>query len=140
MKIPPALAVVEGIAGAIKTSAKDRPYASPSVLFPKNLTNSWATLSPKPVFSKPYIALVLALVIPRLRKLCKSISVYLESHAERQHYLGKEERHHNQPNHVVCEGSKRPRESQSFCCNCNGSCKKSPRAYRKGFKNQACYG
>mmetsp|Transcript_1237 Transcript_1237/g.4013 ORF Transcript_1237/g.4013 Transcript_1237/m.4013 type:complete len:418 (-) Transcript_1237:1073-2326(-) len=53
MNMPPALAVVEGMAGAISISAKERPYASPSVLFPKNLTKIWATRSPSPVFSKP---------------------------------------------------------------------------------------
>jgi len=40
MNIPPALAVVEGMAGAINTSAKESPYANPSVLFPKNFTNN----------------------------------------------------------------------------------------------------
>jgi hypothetical protein len=40
MKIPPALAVVEGMAGAINASAKESPYANPSVLFPKNFTNN----------------------------------------------------------------------------------------------------
>lgn len=53
MKMPPALAVVEGMAGAMRPSAKARPYANPSVLLPNALTNSVATRSPKPVFSKP---------------------------------------------------------------------------------------
>ena len=53
MKMPPALAVVEGMAGAIRPSAKARPYANPSVLLPKALTKSVATRSPRPVFSKP---------------------------------------------------------------------------------------
>ena len=53
MKMPPALAVVEGMAGAIKPSAKARPYASPRVLLPNALTKSVATRSPSPVFSKP---------------------------------------------------------------------------------------
>lgn len=53
MKMPPALAVVEGMAGAIRASANPRPYASPNVLFPKALTNNVATRSPKPVFSNP---------------------------------------------------------------------------------------
>lgn len=34
MKIPPARAVVEGMAGAITVSAADSPYASPSVDLP----------------------------------------------------------------------------------------------------------
>lgn len=53
MKMPPARAVVEGMAGAMRASATDKPYARPSVLFPNNFTNSWATRSPSPVFSKP---------------------------------------------------------------------------------------
>ena len=53
MKIPPALAVVEGMAGAIRASANANPYARPNVLLPKALTNSVATLSPSPVFSNP---------------------------------------------------------------------------------------
>ena len=53
IKIPPALAVVEGIAGAIRASANPNPYARPSVLLPKALTNRVATLSPSPVFSNP---------------------------------------------------------------------------------------
>ena len=51
--MPPALAVVEGMAGAIRPSAKARPYANPSVLLPNALTKSVATRSPRPVFSKP---------------------------------------------------------------------------------------
>jgi hypothetical protein len=39
MKMPPALAVVDGIAGAINASANESPYASPRVLLPKNFTN-----------------------------------------------------------------------------------------------------
>lgn len=38
MKIPPALAVVDGMAGAIRASAIDRPYARPRVDFPQSLT------------------------------------------------------------------------------------------------------
>lgn len=53
MKMPPALAVVEGMAGAIRPSAKARPYANPSVLLPKAFTKSVATRSPRPVFSNP---------------------------------------------------------------------------------------
>ena len=53
MKMPPALAVVEGIAGAMMASAKPNPYARPKVLLPKALTKSVATRSPSPVFSKP---------------------------------------------------------------------------------------
>ena len=54
MKMPPALAVVEGIAGAMRHSANANPYARPKVLLPKALTKSVATRSPSPVFSKPY--------------------------------------------------------------------------------------
>lgn len=50
MKMPPALAVVEGMAGASSVSAALKPYARPRVLFPNSLTNIVATLSPKPVF------------------------------------------------------------------------------------------
>ena len=53
MKMPPALAVVEGMAGAIAASANASPYARPSVLLPKAFTNKVATRSPRPVFSKP---------------------------------------------------------------------------------------
>ena len=53
IKMPPARAVVEGIAGARKASAIDSPYARPSVLFPQAATNMLATLSPRPVFWKP---------------------------------------------------------------------------------------
>ena len=53
MKMPPARAVVDGIAGAKKASAMDSPYARPSVLFPQAATNMLATLSPRPVFWKP---------------------------------------------------------------------------------------
>ena len=53
MKMPPARAVVLGIAGATSASATLRPYARPRVLFPKARTNSVATRSPRPVFSKP---------------------------------------------------------------------------------------
>ena len=53
MKMPPARAVVEGIAGARNASAIDSPYARPSVLFPQAATNMLATLSPRPVFWKP---------------------------------------------------------------------------------------
>jgi hypothetical protein len=91
IKIPPALAVVEGIAGAIKTSANDRPYASPKVLFPKNLTNSWATLSPKPVFSNPYNTCISLFLVHQSRKLC--MSTHLKSDqlkaTESQHTLAK---------------------------------------------------
>ena len=38
MKMPPARAVVDGIAGAINASAIDSPYASPKVDFPNILT------------------------------------------------------------------------------------------------------
>lgn len=54
MKMPPALAVVEGMAGAMRHSANANPYARPKVLFPKALTKRVATRSPSPVFSKPY--------------------------------------------------------------------------------------
>lgn len=53
MKMPPARAVVDGMAGAISVSAALSPYARPSVLFPKSFTNMVATLSPSPVFWKP---------------------------------------------------------------------------------------
>ncbi len=53
MKMPPARAVVLGMAGAISASATDSPYASPRVDFPNAFTNSVATRSPSPVFSKP---------------------------------------------------------------------------------------
>ena len=53
IKIPPALAVVEGIAGAINASAMERPYARPRVDFPQSFTKICATRSPNPVFSKP---------------------------------------------------------------------------------------
>ena len=53
MKMPPARAVVEGMAGAIRVSAALSPYASPRVLLPKSLTKMVATLSPSPVFWKP---------------------------------------------------------------------------------------
>mgnify|MGYP007114768744 CR=1 FL=1 len=53
MKMPPALAVVDGMAGAISASATDNPYARPRVLFPKSFTKMVATRSPSPVFSKP---------------------------------------------------------------------------------------
>ena len=53
MKMPPARAVVEGMAGARTASAIDSPYARPSVLFPQAATNMLATLSPRPVFWKP---------------------------------------------------------------------------------------
>ena len=52
-KMPPALAVVLGIAGATTASAAARPYARPKVELPKALTKSVATLSPSPVFWKP---------------------------------------------------------------------------------------
>jgi hypothetical protein len=55
MKMPPALAVVEGMAGAISASATLRPYARPKVDFPKAFTKSVATRSPRPVFSNPCI-------------------------------------------------------------------------------------
>ena len=50
MKMPPARAVVLGIAGASSASATASPYASPSVLFPQAATNMLATRSPRPVF------------------------------------------------------------------------------------------
>lgn len=53
MKMPPALAVVEGMAGARNISAVDRPYARPRELLPKALTKRVATRSPSPVFWKP---------------------------------------------------------------------------------------
>ena len=53
MKMPPALAVVEGMAGAIAASANANPYAKPSVLLPKALRKKVATRSPSPIFSKP---------------------------------------------------------------------------------------
>ena len=53
MKMPPARAVVLGIAGASSASATDSPYARPSVLFPQAATNMLATRSPRPVFWKP---------------------------------------------------------------------------------------
>lgn len=53
MKMPPARAVVLGIAGATSASATLSPYARPRVLFPNARTNSVATRSPRPVFSKP---------------------------------------------------------------------------------------
>lgn len=56
IKIPPARAVVEGIAGAMSASAMLSPYASPRVLLPKARTKSCATRSPNPVFSKPWCA------------------------------------------------------------------------------------
>ncbi len=58
MKMPPALAVVEGMAGAIAASANASPYAKPSVLLPKAFTNRVATRSPSPVFSKPCSRLI----------------------------------------------------------------------------------
>lgn len=53
IKIPPALAVVDGIAGLTTNSAALRPKESPSVLFPKTLTKHKAILSPNPVISNP---------------------------------------------------------------------------------------
>ena len=53
MKMPPARAVVDGMAGARTASAMDSPYARPSVLLPQAATNMLATLSPRPVFWKP---------------------------------------------------------------------------------------
>ena len=53
MNMPPARAVVLGIAGATSASATLRPYARPSVDFPNARTNSVATRSPRPVCSKP---------------------------------------------------------------------------------------
>ena len=46
MKMPPALAVVDGMAGAIAASANPSPYANPRVLLPKAFTNRVATRSP----------------------------------------------------------------------------------------------
>ncbi len=53
MKMPPARAVVEGMAGARQASATLSPYARPSVLLPQAATNRLATRSPSPVFWKP---------------------------------------------------------------------------------------
>lgn len=53
MKIPPALALVEGIAGAMMPSAIVRPYARPRVDLPIVFTKRLAMRSPKPHFSKP---------------------------------------------------------------------------------------
>jgi hypothetical protein len=50
MKMPPARAVVEGMAGARNASAMLNPYARPSVLFPQADTKRFATRSPRPVF------------------------------------------------------------------------------------------
>ena len=60
MKMPPARAVVLGIAGASSASAIASPYARPSVLFPQAATNMLATRSPSPVFWKPCAAVARA--------------------------------------------------------------------------------
>ncbi len=60
MKMPPARAVVEGMAGASSASAMLSPYARPSVLAPHAATNMLATRSPRPVFWKPCGARVCA--------------------------------------------------------------------------------
>ena len=56
MKMPPARAVVEGMAGASRASAAASPYASPKVLFPNHFTKMVATRRPRPVFSNPCMA------------------------------------------------------------------------------------
>ena len=48
MKMPPARAVVDGIAGAIRVSAIDSPYASPRVLLQLNSLNSSLFFSSSP--------------------------------------------------------------------------------------------
>mmetsp|Transcript_26049 Transcript_26049/g.66254 ORF Transcript_26049/g.66254 Transcript_26049/m.66254 type:complete len:277 (+) Transcript_26049:2006-2836(+) len=53
MKMPPARADVEGMAGASRVSATLSPTARPSVDLPMALTNMLAMRSPSPVFSKP---------------------------------------------------------------------------------------
>mmetsp|Transcript_32861 Transcript_32861/g.72587 ORF Transcript_32861/g.72587 Transcript_32861/m.72587 type:complete len:217 (+) Transcript_32861:1810-2460(+) len=53
MKIPPARAEVEGMAGARTHSATLRPRVRPSVLLPMAWTKMFAMRSPSPVFSKP---------------------------------------------------------------------------------------
>lgn len=53
MKMPPARAEVEGMAGASRASATLRPYDRPNVLLPNAFTKTLAIRSPSPVFSKP---------------------------------------------------------------------------------------
>jgi len=51
--IPPARAVVDGIAGDSSVSDMASPYPRPRLLLPNQLTNITATRLPSPVFSKP---------------------------------------------------------------------------------------
>ena len=53
LKMPPARADVEGMAGQIRVSASDSPYDRPRVDLPNHLTNMLAIRSPSPVFSNP---------------------------------------------------------------------------------------
>ena len=53
MKMPPARAEVEGMAGASSVSAMFKPMARPSVLLPMAFTKRLAMRCPRPVFSKP---------------------------------------------------------------------------------------
>lgn len=50
---PPALAVVLGIAGAIKASLTVSPYDNPNVLLPSHFTKYVAIRSPSPVLTNP---------------------------------------------------------------------------------------
>mmetsp|Transcript_31303 Transcript_31303/g.56809 ORF Transcript_31303/g.56809 Transcript_31303/m.56809 type:complete len:346 (-) Transcript_31303:396-1433(-) len=89
-KMPPALAVVDGMAGARRASATVKPYARPIVVLPKKATNISAMRSPKPVFSNPLakkkeitinqiVSLhIAAMAVPKL-------SVFVTNAAARQH-------------------------------------------------------
>lgn len=52
-KMPPALAVVLGMAGAMSASLTVNPYVNPNVLFPNHLTKYVAIRSPSPGFTNP---------------------------------------------------------------------------------------
>ena len=51
--IPPARAVLLGVAGAVTKSTPISAYAKPNVRFPNSRTNTNATRRPKPVLMKP---------------------------------------------------------------------------------------
>jgi hypothetical protein len=66
-KIPPALADVDGMAGARIASATFSPIDNPKVLCPNFSINRFASLPPRPVFSIP-LKIVLCHEIRRREK------------------------------------------------------------------------
>ena len=150
MKIPPARAVVDGIAGAIKASAALRPYESPSVLLPKAFTKMVATLSPSPVFWKPCnqnsnVSEQISKVKPQEVGMTAIVSsesclgscecVWWVWKVVNSTYRSKEEWDYDEPDDVVCERSEGLLKCQGLCENGKCDWQKTPGSSRQWLQH-----